>query len=148
MPYYDNLYHFTDERNIESIKEKGLLSGAKLFAKYNMKFDIDFFPASTRESRRLDKIKDLNNYVRLSGHMNHPMARMALEEKRIEKIAWIELDFKIIFNPQFEVRFSDENANSKEAIITSDFKTFTTSRHTQSEVMIRGEIPVNLLRFM
>ena len=113
-----------------------------------MKFDIDFFPASTRESRRWDKIKDLNNYVRLSGHMNHPMARMALEEKRIEKIAWIELDFKIIFNPQFEVRFSDENANSKEAIITSDFKTFTTSRHTQSEVMIRGEIPVNLLRFM
>ena len=51
-------------------------------------------------------------------------------------------------NANIEVRFSDENANSKEAIITSDFKTFTTSRHTQSEVMIRGEIPVNLLRFM
>jgi len=51
MPYYDNLYHFTDVRNIESIKKKGLLSAAKLYAKYKMKFDEDFFPASTISSR-------------------------------------------------------------------------------------------------
>ncbi len=148
MPYYENLYHFTDERNIKSIKEKGLLSGAKLYAKFNMEFDKDFFPASTRESRRWDKFNDLNNYVRLSGHMKHPMAKMALDEKRIEKIAWIQLDFKIIFNPQFEVKFSSRNANSKFARITSDHKTFTVSRDIQSEVMIRGEIPVRLLRFI
>lgn len=148
MPYYENLYHFTDVRNIESIKEKGLLSAAKLYAKYKMKFDEDFFPASTKGSRREDARKKLNNYVRLSGHMNHPMAKMALDENRIEKLAWIEIDFKIIFNRQFEVKFSDINAVSSTANITSDFKTFTSSHDTQSEVLVRGEIPVHLLRFI
>ena len=148
MPYYENLYHFTDQRNIESIKEKGLLSAAKLFAKYDMKFDIDFFPGSNRDSRRWDVIKKLNNYVRLSGHQNHPMAKMAVDEGRIGELAWIELDFKIIFDPGFEVKFSDQNANSKFARITSNYETFTVSHDSQSEVMIRGEIPVNLLRFI
>ena len=148
MPYYDNLYHFTDERNISSIKEKGLLSAAKLFAKYNMKFDVDFFPASNRESRHWDTKLKLNNYIRLSGHMDHPMAKKAVEEKRIEKIAWIELDFDIIFDRRYEKKYSDLNANSKEALINSDFKTFTSSHYTQSEVMVRGEIPITLLRFL
>ncbi len=148
MPYYENLYHFTDKRNIESIKEKGLLSAAKLFAKYDMKFDIDFFPASNKDSRHWDAVKKLNNYIRLSGHQNHPMAKQAVHEGRIEKIAWIKLDFKIIFNPRFEVKFSDQNANSKFARITSNYETFTVSHDLQSEVMIRGEIPVNLMTFI
>lgn len=148
MPFYDNLYHFTDERNLASIKEKGLLSAAKLYAKHNMKFDIDFYPASTIVSRQIDARKKLNNYVRLSGHMNHPMAKMALNEKRIEKICWIEIDFKIIFDPKFEVKFSDLNAASNSATITSDVKTFTSSHDIQSEVLIRGEIPVQLLKFI
>ena len=147
MPYTETLYHFTDHRNIESIKEKGLLSAARLYGEYKMKFDVDFFPASSASSRRIDYQKELNNFIRLSPTDSHPMAKQATEEGRVEELVWLEIDFKIVFWRQFEVKFSDINAASNNAKINSDYKTFTESIDTQREVMFRGKIPTEFIKF-
>ena len=147
MPYTETLYHFTDHRNIESIKEKGLLSAARLYGEYKMKFDVDFFPASTKSSRRIDYRKDLNNFIRLSPTDSHPMAKQATEEGRVEELVWLEIDFTIALKGKFEVKFSDINAASNSAKINSDYKTFTESIDTQREVMFRGKIPTEFIKF-
>lgn len=65
------LYHFTDRRNLRSIKEKGGLFSWKYCVENNI---VIPFPGGGEESRSLDIRHGLSDYVRLSFCKDHPMA--------------------------------------------------------------------------
>ena len=73
------LYHFTDPRNIESIRRSGLLSWHQLVQQ-----QIVHYPGSNEDSRRIDARKCLENYVHLCLLPEHSMAELAVQHKRIE----------------------------------------------------------------
>ena len=75
------------------------------------------------------------------------MAKQATAEGRVEELVWLEIDFTIALKGKFEVKFSDINAASNSATINSDYKTFTQSYDTQREVLIRGKIPTEFIKF-
>ena len=134
------LYHFTDARNIESIKTHGLLSWWRLLGK-----QIDFIPSSTRDSRNIDKVKGLQNYVRLCKHPRHPMAFRAKLEGRIGYFEWLEIDGSLI-NWRM-TKFSDVNAVSNQAIVNDDKRTFLNSNDIQAEVLVYGSLNTNWITF-
>jgi len=152
MPFTEFLYHFTDTRNVPSIKKHGLLSLAALKARLNYDIGTDFFPGSNPQSREIDYEKKLNNYIRLCADKHHPMTTIALNEGRIQNIAWIKLNFRdVVFVDSFRedhAKFSNKNAASNDAIVNSDYHTFTQSIDTQREVLIRYNIPVSRLEFI
>ena len=152
MPFTESLYHFTDSKNIPSIKEHGLYSLAALRARLNLNIGTDFFPASSDRSREIDFRKNLNNYIRLCSEQNHPMVSIALNENRISSVSWIKLNFsKTVFGNNFRenhILFSNINAASNNAVVDSNYTTFTQSYDIQREVLVRFNIPVSQLEFM
>ena len=83
-----NLYHFTDVRNLDSIRENGLFGWLALENDMNYVKDVDYFPAVDENnlSRNLDSRYrgdingDLKNYVRLSSKKNTGWQKMHLQE--------------------------------------------------------------------
>lgn len=134
------LYHFTDVRNIESIRTHGLLSWWRLLGR-----QIDFIPASTRDSRNIDQRKGLQNYVRLCKSPNHPMAFRAKSEGRIKYFEWLEIDGSLINWRQ--TRFSDVNAVANDATVNNDKYTFLNSDDIQAEVLVHGSLKTNWITF-
>jgi hypothetical protein len=135
-----SLYHFTDARNIPSIKEHGLHSWWRLLGK-----KIDFIPASTYNSRKIDRDKELQNYVRLCKDPNHPMAYIAKEEGRIGYYKWLEIDESVLnWN---NTLFSDLNACSNSATVDGDRSTFMESDDRQAEVLVHGSLNLNWISF-
>jgi hypothetical protein len=82
------LYHFTDSRNVASIRElDGLWSTAKL-----REMGIDFHPGGNQHSLDADKLFGMDEYVHLCFTSEHPMAFIAKKDGRIEKLQWIYID--------------------------------------------------------
>ena len=152
MPYSTSLYHFTDSRNIPSIKEHGLYSFAALKAKLELDDGTDFYPASSETSREIDFRKNLHNYIRLCSEQNHPMVTIAMNENRINSVSWIKLEFsEIVFKNNFRERhvlFSNINAASNNAVVNENYSTFTQSHDIQREVLVRFNIPASELEFI
>ena len=110
------LYHFTDPRNLESIRLFGLMSWQQLIQQ-----DIGHFPGSDKDSRRIDARKCLENYVHLCLFPEHSMAELAVKQKRIESFVWLTIDCSVI---RIETtQFSDQNATANAAIINHDPQT-------------------------
>src|SRR5665213_1438506 len=82
------LYHFTDSRNIASIRElDGLWSTAKL-----REMGIEFHPGGNQHSLDADTMFGMDRYVHLCFTSEHPMAFIAKNDGRIEKLQWIYID--------------------------------------------------------
>lgn len=86
------LYHFTDYKNIESIKKLGGLYSWDYMLENNI-----YIPMSGggQLSRMLDCRYGLENYVRTSICKNHPMMYVALNEGRISNPVILEIDPQI-----------------------------------------------------
>jgi hypothetical protein len=127
------LYHFTDRRNIASIKKLGLLSWWRLKQK-----KITHYPASNQFSRNLDFEANLGDYVRLCKNKKHPMAYRAFSEGRISNYVWLEIKA----DPMFwgTTKFSDKNATASNATLNSTIETFLHSTDNQAEVLIKGSL--------
>ena len=117
------LYHFTDPRNLESIRLFGLMSWQQLIQQ-----DIGHFPGSDKDSRRIDARKCLENYVHLCLFPEHSMAELAVKQKRIES-------------------FSDQNATANAAIINHDPQTALASNNPRAEVLVEGSIDLRWISF-
>lgn len=88
------LYHFTDKENLKSIIEGGGL--------YSWQYCVNNFidiprPGGNDLSRKLDRGKNLENYVRLSFAEIHPMIYRAKDEKRIVNPIIIRVNTDVIY---------------------------------------------------
>jgi len=133
-------YHFTDPRNIPSIKKYGLLSWEQLLNR-----NIIHYPASNDLSRKLDKRYNLENYVRLTLNQNHPMARAAIYYGRVQSLVWLKIKPNVIDLPG--TLFSNTNATSNEAIINEIKDTALTSRDEQAEILVKEKIDLSYIIF-
>lgn len=95
------LYHFTDKKNIESIKINGLLS-----AKAVNQHGINSKYASSQESRLIDEQMGLSDYVRLSFVKSHPMMFTSMTAFGLNPVV-LEINPLIALMPN--VFFSDRN---------------------------------------
>lgn len=134
------LYHFTDARNLHSIRRYGLLPWPYLRARH-----ITFFPASNRLSRHLDVSRDLQDYVRLSLRPDHPMSYIAKREGRLTNLVWLQVDG--IVTTWKTTLFSDRNAASPKAVVNTDWRTAFESDDPQAEVLVRDGVPPHLITF-
>lgn len=79
------LHHFTDSRNVASIRELGgLCSRAKL-----KELDKEFHPGGNDWSFDADEMFGMDRFVHLCFRTNHPMEYLAKQEGRIERTAWL-----------------------------------------------------------
>ena len=95
------LYHFTDRKNLDSIKKYGLLSAEEVnrqgvYPRY----------ASSESSRARDSRMGISDYVRLSFVKNHPMMFTAMTAYGLNPII-LEINPLIALMPK--VFFSDKN---------------------------------------
>jgi hypothetical protein len=90
------LYHFTDSRNIPSIREAGgLYSTAKL-----REIGRDaFFGGGNKWSLDADKASGMDQYVHLCLKTQHPMQFRATQEGRIQATSWLYVNASILKQP-------------------------------------------------
>jgi len=137
---YPTLYHFTDTRNLPSIRQKGLLSWYNLNLKH-----IRHIPSSNQLSRDLDLSKDLQDYVRLCLQPSHPMAYIVKRDNRIQNLAWLAVSSEVL--EYSSALFSNKNATANDAKIGSNPETAFKSSNSQAEVLIKGEIDPQWIDF-
>ncbi len=135
-----SLYHFTDSRNVESIKKHGLLSWPILLER-----GIQHFPGSDEDSRDHDRRKKLHYYVRLARTREHRMAYVAVNERRIHELVWLEIDDMV--TRWRATLFSDRNATANEAVIDEERATAFSSQDTQAEVLIKESLNPKWITF-
>ena len=134
------LYHFTDSRNIPSIRRYGLLSWKRLIEK-----KIIHWPASSENSRWLDSRINLEDYIRLCKQPSHPMAYKAIQEGRIQDFVWLEID-DVVINWKATL-YSSENAVANRAIINNDQRTAFESTSIQAEILVLGGLNQKWIKF-
>lgn len=94
-------YHFTDKKNVESIKKNGLLSATEvLVTGLRPKY------ASSVTSREIDKEMGLSDYIRLSFVKSHPMMFTSMTAYGLHPVV-LEINPLIALMPN--VFFSDRN---------------------------------------
>lgn len=105
------LWHFTDQSNLDSIKQHGgLLSLAEL-----NKRGIEVpEPGGNEISHQEDKQKGLDNYIHLTFYNANPMLWVAQKkENRIPNPKWLEINRDLLFGK--DVLFCKGVANKREA---------------------------------
>ena len=102
------LYHFTDRRNIPSIKRNGGL----LSWNYCVQHKIDIpSPGGGNLSRQLDTSRNLQDYVRLSFTTQHPMMYIAMKDGRIDNPVILKIDPSVVYLKH--TKYSNMNATIK-----------------------------------
>jgi len=149
------LFHFTDAANLDSIRVHGLLSASSLASN-----SIDSVMNSDELSRTLDKARGLEDYVRLSFNDKNPMQFKALQEKRVSKLVMLRVKMQVVSRPG--VLFSDCNATRNDVVKSanpdvvrfdivkakSQFEVKQDLRHYyQAEVLVPSPIPPHLIEF-
>lgn len=86
------LWHFTDKRNVESIKKFGLLSWGELQRKQL----APAVPGGNKWSHDADQRSGVDNYVHLSFNQANPMLYIAKQDKRIVDHVWLQIDLSVI----------------------------------------------------
>lgn len=153
-------YHFTDDLNIQSIKNLGGLYSWEYCTKNRISIPI---PGGNDLSRRLDMRKNLQNYVRLSFVEEHPMLHAMRADGRIGKVAILKIDKEVALWET--TMFSNGNATADffdlyigkeidflKSIKFSLFKykypnlDVSAQRYYQAEVLVREKIPKEFIK--
>lgn len=104
------LFHFTDSRNIDGIKQHGLLTTATLAIR-----GIPAVTGGDDDSLGIDRHKGLDQFVRLSFCRNHPMSHTAKERGSINQVRILTVDPLVLLREG--VRLADRVATANEAQI-------------------------------
>ena len=100
------LYHFTDRRNLPSIRENGGLYPMTKLRKKNIKVVA---PGGNEWSQDADGMKGVDAYVHLCFRNNHPMEYLARKEGRIGDTIFLQIHPDVLnWNG---VLFTDDVAN-------------------------------------
>jgi hypothetical protein len=151
----EHLYHFTDTRNLDSIRKHG---GLYSWWRCNQK-DIEVpAPGGNESSREMDLKRDLQDYVRLGFNTCPPMLHVARETGRIGKHRILQVRPSVIYLRS--TLFSHINANDLNARVGGDFEDFDRIRFDiatrrwdgevekkvfQAEVLVKGHVPIDLI---
>lgn len=104
------LYHFTDGRNVASIKLHGLLPTEELQLR-----EIEAITGGNRVSLGLDQANGFDRYVRLSFCRSHPMAHVAVQRGSIQDVRKFSVCPSVLLRDG--VRLSDAVAIANDAKI-------------------------------
>lgn len=158
-----HFYHFTDERNLQSIKEcGGLLSMA-----YCNEHDITIpRPGGSDTSWSLDYRLGLADYVRLSFTDDHPMMHIAMNDGRISSPALLEVSLDVAYIET--TLFANKNAartndpgNIGGGLIDLQHIHFNTVKHPkyfdlideekpfyQAEILVKTFVPMKYIKII
>ncbi|MBQ7342209.1 MAG: DUF4433 domain-containing protein [Alistipes sp.] len=144
-------YHFTDERNLDSIRKYGGLLSWKSCNTYGV--DIPA-PGGDIQSRQLDMRYNLQDYVRLSFCEDHPMAYRHKKDGKRLVLLKIKTDVALWENTQFsDINATDGNhfcgkalndlkrvnfVAVKKTYVSREDKDF---KHHQAEILVKTVIP-------
>lgn len=153
----ERLYHFTDSRNLASIRKHGGLYSWLQCERRGIKVTA---PGGGSSSRWRDQTKGLEDYVRLSFNGDLPMMHVAVRQGRLQSAEILEIDPSVIYLSQ--TLFSDINANTTGACVGGDLESFERIRFDvatgpcwngecekrwfQAEVLVRGHVPLGLIQ--
>lgn len=151
------LYHFTDSRNLASIREHGGLFSWWQCEKRRIGITE---PGGSRLSLRLDRGKGLQDYVRLSFNARQPMMYVASRDGRVQGPTILKIDPSVIYLES--TLFSDVNATDSEAHVGGDFEAFKQvgfgiatgqywngyqqKRLFQAEVLVKSRVPLDMIK--
>jgi hypothetical protein len=83
---HNQFYHFTDSKNIASIKQNGILS-----TKFLRERGIQFSSGGNDWSKEADQKCGMDGYVHLCLTCGHPMVKRAIEDKTISDLVWLRI---------------------------------------------------------
>lgn len=161
-PGIRTLYHFTDRRNLTSIRELGgLYSWAKL---QEMDVEVEV-PGGNDLSHRLDVHKGLDTYVHLCFRDHHPMEYFARQEGRISDSIFLQIDPRVLdvegvlFTNDVSNKSGVELYSLEEAVDIIDFDVLYTPpdwsdpefkdrlrRAEKYEILVPDVVPIDLIR--
>jgi len=145
-------YHVTDESNIQSIKKEGLCS-SKFCEKNDIKINLC---GGNDISKKLDKQKQLENFVRLFIFKNNPLIHCFCSN-RIPNPIFLRINPMVVYLDS--TQFSDINATDKNATIGNNIDNFKKimnfinkkensinfQKLKQAEIMIRTCVPCKFI---
>lgn len=102
------LFHFTDARNVPSIREHGGIFSAKLCKRRGIKVVA---PGGDENSQESDRNNGMDAYVHLSLRNEHPMEFRARVDGRIEKSIFVPVSSEVLDTEG--VRFVPGMSNKK-----------------------------------
>lgn len=124
-----HLYHFTDWRNLASVREHAALYST---AQLHRKGITAFHPGGNDISLDADHRFGMDQYVHLCFNTNHPLEYLARRDGRIERTAWLyvkpevlEMD-GVLFCPGVSNRTDMEAVPIREAAELIDFEVLYT----------------------
>lgn len=156
----EHFYHFTDERNWESIQKMGGLYSWQWMEQHGHKIPA---PGGSQVSRDLDMKNSVADYVHLSFCMYHPMLAATQHDGRTGKVVLLAVD--PVVATWKGTLFSDMNATQNGVNIGSEladlqkvqFAEATTQKgeaakltepqksHHQAEVMVKTHVPIDYI---
>jgi ssDNA thymidine ADP-ribosyltransferase, DarT len=104
------LFHFTDSRNLDSIRANGLLSTHEI-----RKRTIPAITGGDADSLGIDQHNGFDHYVRVSFCRSHPMSHVARERGSIQQLRILTICPTVLLREG--VKFADRVATDNEAII-------------------------------
>lgn len=155
------LFHFTDRRNLDSIRALGGLYSLSELVEREVEIPA---PGGNQWSRDADNLKGMGRYVHLCFRNNHPMEYRARQDGRIEDSIFLDIDPSVMEFPG--VMFTSDVSNKAgvqavpigEAVELIDYEVLYTQpewseeirqRLTQAEkceVLVPSHIPLALIR--
>lgn len=156
--YLDNngvrcFYHFTDRKNLESIRENGGLYSWSYCEKNGINIPV---PGGSSSSRSLDRRHHLEDYVRLSFCEDHPMAFRLQEEGADLVLLKIKTDVATLKDTLFsDINATDNNHHHggklddlKRVDIQATKQTYVSKespifKKHQAEVLVKTHIPLD-----
>lgn len=146
-------YHFTDRKNLESIRENGGLYSWSYCEKNGISIPV---PGGSSSSRSLDRRHHLEDYVRLSFCEDHPMAFRLQEEGADLVLLKIKTDVATLKDTLFsDINATDNNHHHggklddlKRVDIQATKQTYVSKespifKKHQAEVLVKTHIPLD-----
>ena len=99
-------YHFTDKRNLESIRKHGLLCASELRVRGIFK---DVVTGGDQNSLATDTAKGTDKYVCLCFTRGHPMAHVAQRDERALELVLLEINPEVIKIPNVMITNAASN---------------------------------------
>ena len=87
------LYHFTDRRNLVSIRECGGLFPIAVLKEHGIAVPA---PGGNDWSQDADQMKGMDGYVHLCFRDNHPMEYLARQDGRIQESIFLQIDPRVL----------------------------------------------------